>query len=121
MLVRDELVPTQVQRTPSAYILAALPPDRPLVKCDLVVQEIAYGAVELGGVRPLKHHLQVVALLPVRLAAQLLLYDLMEFRARKRIGDTYPHILRAGVVQQPAGGKHVHELLAEIAELDEKP
>ena len=63
------------------------------------MQQVSDGAVEVRRIGSLKHHLQVVAILPTSLSAELFLHQLVELRARQRVRHTDSHIIGAGIVE----------------------
>ena len=58
---------------------------------NLPVQQVSHRPVEL---RVFKHHVQIVALLPMGLAASCAFDQLVEFRARQRIGNADADLVR---------------------------
>ena len=54
------------------------------------------------------------------LRAELLLDQLVEFRARQGIRDADADLVRAGGFEQVARRENVRKLLAHVAQLDEK-
>src|SRR5688572_24377414 len=51
---------------------------------NLIVQQVPHAAIELRAVGAVEHHLEVVALFPVALRAELTLHGVEEFRPRQR-------------------------------------
>src|SRR5262249_47628521 len=88
---------------------------------DLLMQEIAHRAVEVRAVRAVEHHREVTAVLPVALARELVLHELVELRAGQRIGDADADVIGTRGLEQLARGEDVGELLVQVAELDEDP
>src|ERR1700722_6755596 len=68
----------------------------------------------------MKHHVQIAAFLPMRLAAELRLDQFMEFRAGKRIGDAHPDLIRSSGLEQVARRENIRQLLAQVAQLNEE-
>jgi len=87
---------------------------------DFVVQQIAQQPVEVRLVRPGEHHFEVIALLPVTLAAELLLDHLVELRARQRVGHADAHVVRPRFAHQSPRRQDVVEFFTEISELQEE-
>ena len=85
------------------------------------MQQIAHEPVEIGRVRAVKHHLEIVAFLPVTLVAELFLDQLVELGARQWIGHAHADVVGPRLVDQPARRQDVVEVLAEITELQEEP
>src|SRR5687767_13779702 len=86
----------------------------------VVVQQVADRSIEVGSIGTGEHHVEVDALLPVTLLAELLLDGLVEFRAGQWIGDTDADIVGARLLVQAPGGEDVVELLAQVPELQKE-
>src|SRR5882672_4068190 len=110
--------PIEHAARPPIGLAAHRPIDR--LKRYLVVHEISYGTIEVGCVGALKHHFQVIALLPMRLLAQLRLDQIVEFGAGQGIRDADADLVRPSGVEQVARRKDILELFIHIAQLNEE-
>src|SRR6185436_4786537 len=84
-----------------------------------VVQQVADGAVELRAIGAGEHHLEIAALLPVPILAELRLHGLVKLGAGKRIGNAHTDVIGARLLDEPARGEYVLEFFTEIPELQE--
>ena len=84
------------------------------------VQRVGQGAIEVGGKGALKHHVQIVAIGPVLLGAELAGDHLVERRARQRIGDRDADIVGPRLAHQRDGLFDFRPGLAGIAELQKE-
>src|SRR6266436_2732694 len=75
-LATDEIVPAPLEGTHGRGIVT-----RQRLESNLLVNQVSDRAIEFRRVCAFEHHRQIVAVLPVSLAAQLCLYELMETRA----------------------------------------
>src|SRR3984957_20261374 len=119
--VRNQVRPATLQRAVLAPVVDVAAAPVQIVDRHLIVKQIANDAVEIRSVGALKHHLQVVALLPVSLRLELLLHEIVELRARQRIRDADADVIGAGTLEKPAGRENAFQLLSQVAELDEEP
>ncbi len=81
-LAREQLFPASFDRQPRLVVLRALFRTVELLQGDLIVEQVANGAVELGRLSALKHHVQIGTVLPVSLGSKLLPHLLVELRPR---------------------------------------
>src|ERR1700758_5194744 len=93
-LVRQQLLPAALQRAARFTERGSGCASCAALQGDLIVQQVADGAIELGRVGALKHHGEVGTVLPMGLEPELSLHELMEARAGERIGDTHSYIIR---------------------------
>src|ERR1700674_1282216 len=75
----QQFLPTQIKRVPRAAMLVSVRRRAACLNRYLVVQQVPDRTIEIGCIRALKHHFQIVALLPMRLAAELRLDQIVEF------------------------------------------
>src|SRR5690242_5409556 len=87
---------------------------------DLVVQQIAHAAVKLRAIRAEEHHVEIIALLPVALRAQLALDDIEKLRAGQRVRNADTDVVGSSALQEIARRQDVAELLADVAEHQEE-
>ena len=85
----------------------------------LRVQGIVQGAIEIVGVRALKHHGEIFAIGPVGLVSELCVHAVEELGSGQRIGNGDADVVRAGVPNELDGVLNVEPGLAGIAELEE--
>ena len=102
-----ERAAVETERATRLTCSAVYPPTLQPLQAHLIVQQVANGAIELGGISAPKHHRQVIAVLPVGLGSELYLDELVEACARQRVRDADTDVIRLRGAQQLAGREDV--------------
>src|ERR1700694_3859992 len=84
------------------------------------MQQMADCTIEIAGVGAVKHHLQVVAVVPPSLATELCFDDVVKACSRQGVGDTDADLVRLRGLEQLPGRENVREALTQVAQLNEK-
>src|SRR5687767_5651111 len=79
-LAREQVLPASFDRLPRLVVLSPLLRIVELLQRDLIVEQVANGAIKLRRVGALKHHVQIVTVPPVSLGSKLLPHLLVELR-----------------------------------------